>query len=97
MVATPEVFGADGVLALSAQAIVDFLKAFDRQAAPSLAIRAVLIWRRPTVGVLTQGLSLANGFTAGGPGLGDLPQKGPKDQAQVPTPVSRMGSLILLS
>ncbi|HZL42937.1 MAG TPA: hypothetical protein VFD66_06625 [Verrucomicrobiae bacterium] len=45
---------------------------------------------------MAQCLGLADGFTAGGTGLGDLPQERPKDKAQVPTTITGMISFILL-
>lgn len=39
---------------------------------------------------------LIDGLAAGGARLGDLPQEGPEDQAEVPAAVAGMGSLVLL-
>jgi len=76
---TPQVLGGHGLLGLSAQAIVDLLKAIEGQAAAGSTVRVIGIRRNATAGILTERLSLADGLTAGSASLSDLPQKGPKD------------------
>jgi len=39
---------------------------------------------------------LVDGLTAGGVRLGDLPQEGPEDRAEVPAAVAGVGALVLL-
>ena len=73
VMSAPEVLGGQGLLGLSAQAIVDFLQALDRQAATGLAVGAIGVGRQGTAGILTESLSLADRLTAGSAGLGDLP------------------------
>ena len=96
MVAAPAVLGREGGLRLAHQPVVDFLQALHRQAAARLAKRTGLVRRRFSAGQPATGLGLADGFPAGGPGLGDLPAEGPEPQAEVPAPVAGMSACLLL-
>src|SRR5258705_7756486 len=75
---------------------VDLIQSFDRKLHASLAIGAVLVGRQGSVLELAKGLSLTDSLSAGGTRLGDLPKESPKDQAQVPAPVTGIGALVLL-
>src|SRR5436305_12543906 len=75
---------------------MDLLQPLQGQTATGLAVWAVSIRRRGAASVLTSSLGLSDGLTARGACLGDLPQKGPKDQPQIPAAVAGMRAVILL-
>ena len=54
------------------------------------------MWRNASALEVAQSLGLADGFPAGGPHLGYLPEEGPKDQAQVPTTIAGVGAIVFL-
>jgi hypothetical protein len=76
--------------------LVDLIEPFQGQMAAGLAIRAGVGWGDASALELTKGLGLADGFPAGSPRLCDLPEKRPKDQAQIPTTVAGMGTFVFL-
>ena len=78
------------------QSVMDLLQSLQRQLAASYAIGTGVIGRSFAAGRRRQGLSLADGFAAGGADLSDLPQECPEDQAKVPQAVARMGPVVLL-
>jgi hypothetical protein len=93
---TPKVFGRDGRVGFGDQSVVDLLQALQRQAGPGLAVGTIRVGRWTAALKAAQGLGLADGLTAGGAGLGDLPKERPEGQAEVPTPVAGVGAFILL-
>ena len=92
---TPPVFDRHSRVGFTHEAVVNFLQSFPWQGAPGLAIGTGGVGGRAALGV-RQGLGLADGFPAGGPGLGDLPEEGPEDQAQIPAAIARVSALVLL-
>jgi hypothetical protein len=76
---------------------VDVLEPFLWQIPARLAVRTLLVGRQGQALILTPGLGLSDRLTTGSAALGDLPQKGPKDQAQVPAAIPGMRPIILLS
>jgi hypothetical protein len=97
VVAAPQVLGRDSGIGLSHQVVVDLLQAFDRDNAPGLAVGAGFIRGAAASVDQAKRLGLANGFAARGPGLSDLPEESPKDQAQISATVTGVFLLVLLS
>src|SRR2546426_3928338 len=78
----PKIFVGHRGFGVADHGRVDLIQSFDRKLHASLE--------------LAKGLSLTDSLSAGGTRLGDLPKESPKDQAQVPAPVTGIGALVLL-
>ena len=75
---------------------MDLLKSLNRQGSPSLTVGAGFGRRGCLIGLKAPSLSLADGGATGGAGLGELPGGGPKSQAEGPSALSGMGTIVCL-
>ena len=75
---------------------VHLVQALQRESSQGLAIGTGRVGRDPPLLEATEVLGLTDGFAAGGPGVGDLPEEGPEGQAQIPAPVAGMGAVVFL-
>ena len=67
-----------------------------RNPTPGLAVGTLCGFARSKASVLPERTGLENGFPAGSPWLGGLPEEGPESQPQWPVTVAGMNPLILL-
>jgi hypothetical protein len=92
----PEVFGGNSFFGPINNDALDFIQAVQGQLASSLTVGAVFIGWNGVAAQATEALGLTNGLPAGGAGLGDLPKKGPEDQAQGPSALAGMRASVFL-
>jgi hypothetical protein len=75
---------------------VDLLQPFQGELAAGLAVGTGFLRGLGALVELAEVAGLEDGLPAGSPGLGDLPEEGPEDQAEVPAAVAGVGALVLL-
>jgi len=93
---TPEIALRQAFFGFLAKVSINVIEPFQGEIAASLTVGAGGVRRDPAALELAQALGLADGFAAGSPRLSHLPEKGPKNQAEIPTPVTGMSPRILL-
>ena len=71
------------------------VQAVQGQFAAGLTVGAVFIGRDSLAAQAAEALGLANGLPTGGAGLSDLPEEGPKNQAQRPSSLAGMRACFL--
>jgi hypothetical protein len=80
----PEIAGGQSGLRFGDEGVVDFGQPFEGELVAGLAVGTGFIRGLGPFVELAEVAGLADGLPAGLPGLGDLPEEGPEDQAEVP-------------
>ncbi len=93
---TPEVALGDGPLRISDEGGMDVVKHLDRQEGACLAVGAVPGGRKGVSSVAAESGGLSDRLTAGGAGLGDLPEESPEGEPKVPASAAGMGTFLTL-
>lgn len=96
-VATPSVLLGHDLFGFLDHALVNLLEDLHRNVTAALAVGTGFIRGNGASVESTGALGLADGFAAGAADLGHLPEKSPKDQAQIPTAIAGVGLFFLLS
>jgi hypothetical protein len=94
---TPKIAGGHSFLGLMAEGFLNVIQALERKFAPGLTVGASRIGRNTAALESAKTLSLSNSLPTGSPGLSDLPEERPENQAKIPTTISGMRSFVFLS
>lgn len=92
----PKIALGHAFFGLLTESSLNVIEPFQGEMAAGLAIGAGGVRGDAAALELAEALGLTDGFAAGSAGLGDLPEEGPEYQAQTPTPLTGMGTFILL-
>ena len=96
LTSTPEVALGNDPLCIGDEGGMDVVEHLDGQEGACLTVGAVLGGRKGVSRIAAKSRGLSDRLTAGGAGLGDLPEEGPEGEPEGPASAAGMGTFLTL-